>query len=163
MSGDDAPDFGADPDSDEGTVAGVGDDTFDDIAEFTDSDIADAVSADDEEEDGRDDKEETKKKSRMAAVMVGVAAVGEEAPRPLETAAIVDQVIGPGLVRPEEIQQFMLDSFNIVPYEMFKRQFREHLTDPARKETLLRLMREMLSSKEVNGTKYVTLKKARKR
>jgi hypothetical protein len=164
LSDDDAPDVELDPDSDEGAVAGVGEefDEFDEISDIHSSDVQ--TDDDEEEEEGDENKEEKGKKARLAAATAAAAAAAgaEEPPKLMDTQDIVRQVLGPEIIKPEEVRRFMLDVGMITP-ENFKKKFRDRIRDRAQREALSRIMQEQLVQVDKNGTKYYQLRKKQTR
>ena len=141
-------------------VAGVGEefDVFDEISDIGSSDAQ--TEDDEEEEEGEENKEERSKKARLAAATAAAAA--EEPAKVLDTQEIVRQVLGPEIIKPEEVRRFMLDVGMITP-ENFKKKFRDRIKDRAQREALSRIMHEQLVQVDKNETKYYQLKKKQTR
>jgi hypothetical protein len=116
-------------------------DAIEEISDLDFSEIADSEG--EEEEEG---KEKTKKEK------------GEGSEEPMvSNEAIVERVLGPEVIKAEELRRFMID-VGMCTIQTLTSKFRDRIKDPERKAAFRTLLREHLTKTVKNGTTYVKLR-----
>lgn len=160
----DVDDARSDDDEDVGDAI---DDMFADMPEdlvemgISDDEEESVSSSDDEDEEGKSGKKKKKKKGDQAkAEKASVSSQGEnqgQSVANLSTEKIVDDILGPQVLKEDELVRYMMDVGYVTSKELF-RKFQDRLQTPEQRNAFKELAKKRLQTYIDKGMKYFKLK-----
>lgn len=160
----DVDDARSDDDEDVGDAI---DDMFADMPEdlvemgISDDEEESVSSSDDEDEEGKSGKKKKKKKGDQAKAEKGsVSSQGEnqgQSVANLSTEKIVDDILGPQVLKEDELVRYMMDVGYVTSKELF-RKFQDRLQTPEQRNAFKELAKKRLQTYIDKGMKYFKLK-----
>ncbi|KAK8842806.1 hypothetical protein M9Y10_025672 [Tritrichomonas musculus] len=160
----DVDDARSDDDEDVGDAI---DDMFADMPEdlvemgISDDEEESVSSSDDEDEEGKSGKKKKKKKGDQAkAEKASVSSQGEnqgQSVANLSTEKIVDDILGPQVLKEDELVRYMMDVGYVTSKELF-RKFQDRLQTPEQRNAFKDLAKKRLQTYIDKGMKYFKLK-----